>query len=167
MSKSPVNQRILVSGDDTVSIEHRFPTHRQDPLRAWRKLFPPNPHIKLYAIQQGEDGPVKIGVAQKPWERLATLQTASPVRLRGVAAWSGSIAEEKALHELFAEDRLEGEWFKPSEELLALVEWLGFPTCEFAKPANCLSYRSLELNVEMRGTCESCGIQFGLELEAA
>lgn len=129
-----------------------------NPLRAWRTMFPPDPHISLYAIQAGEDGPVKIGLARKPWERLAALQTANPVRLRGIAAWSGSVDQEKALHELFAADRLEGEWFKPSAELLALVDFLGGPpNCEFYRERDCLAAGPAWPLV---GTCNGCGIQF-------
>jgi hypothetical protein len=132
-----------------------------DAFRAWRKLFPPsNPPISLYAIQAGDDGPVKIGIALKPWERLATLQTANPVRLRGLAAWPGSPAEEEALHKLFANDRLEGEWFNPSTELIALVDWLGAPTCEFVKPASCPGHRCTEPGTTLPAACESCGVEF-------
>lgn len=114
----------------------------------------------MYAIQAGEDGPIKIGLAAKPWERLATLQTANPVRLHGRAAWRGSPAEEKALHEMFATDRLEGEWFRPTPEIVGLVEWLGAPTCEFVRPADCLGH---VYDGAMRGMCGGCGVEFDPE----
>ena len=133
----------------------------RDAFRVWRKLFPPSDQpVSLYAIQAGDDGPVKIGIASRPWERIATLQTANPVRLRGLAAWRGSAAEEAALHKLFAEDRLEGEWFKPSADLIALVEWLGAPTCEFVNPLNCLGDRLTESTAMLPATCQSCGMEF-------
>lgn len=133
----------------------------RDAFRLWREAFPPSATpVSLYAIQAGEDGPVKIGIASKPWERIATLQTASPVRLRGLAAWRGSMDEERAIHKLFAEDRLEGEWFKPSADLIALVEWLGAPTCEFVNPANCLGEQITESTAMLPATCKSCGMGF-------
>lgn len=74
----------------------------------------------VYFIQAGEDGPVKIGVAAEPFKRLAELQTGNPARLRVVAIIEGDTGIEKALHERFAEHRLEGEWFKPTHVLLAI-----------------------------------------------
>lgn len=132
-----------------------------NPFELWRKMFPPaRIPVSVYAIQQGDDGPIKIGIASKPWERLATLQTASPYRLRGLAAWPGSAAEEAALHEVFAADRLEGEWFKPSPELIALVEWLGMPTCEFVKPESCLGHLVMDSTAMLPMACPSCGVEF-------
>lgn len=127
----------------------------------WREKFPPaRIPTSVYAIQMGEDGPIKIGTAQKPWERIATLQTASPYRLRGLAAWPGSVAEEAALHKHFAEDRLEGEWFKPSPELLAVVDFLGGASCEFTRPENCLGHLVMESTAMLPMACSSCGVEF-------
>jgi hypothetical protein len=131
----------------------------------WRETFPPDRRNSLYAIQMGDDGPVKIGIATKPWERLATLQTASPARLRGLAAWPGSVEKEAALHEIFAEDRLEGEWFKPSPELITFVEWFGFPTCEFVKPQKCMGYLCMLPTTALPATCVSCEVPFDKEPE--
>lgn len=63
--------------------------------------------IKTYLIAAGETGKVKIGKSRDPWERLAQLQTGNPEPLRFIA-----IMEGEAFHSLFADVRLEGEWFE-------------------------------------------------------
>lgn len=128
-------------------------------FKTWRMWFPQHDaNTYVYAIQAGEDGPVKIGTALRPWERLATLQTANPVRLRGVAVWWGSQREERVVHELFADRRLEGEWFKPTDDLLWLVDLLGGgPSCDFHRPSSCF------WNVDspkLPGVCQACDMQF-------
>ena len=80
----------------------------------------------LYAIQAGNDGNVKLGLAANPILRLRNLQTGSPELLRGIAAWRiDSTWEEVRLHRHFARYRLHGEWFRPAPELLELVQRLG------------------------------------------
>jgi hypothetical protein len=108
----------------------------------------------VYAIQAGESGPVKIGIAKSPRERLSTLQTAHYEHLHGIAIWRGGRDQEKLLHETFADSRLIGEWFNPTEELLALVDSLGGGlACEWHPESDCL------MTVECTGTCSACGFQ--------
>jgi Meiotically up-regulated gene 113 len=75
----------------------------------------------VYFVQAESGGPVKIGSAADPEERLRTLQAASAERLviRGVRL--GGFKEERRLHRRFARYHLRGEWFEPREELLALA----------------------------------------------
>jgi Meiotically Up-regulated Gene 113 (MUG113) protein len=76
----------------------------------------------LYAIQAGgDDGPVKIGTAKDPDQRLKTLQTASPVPLTGLCAWRGFSGEEAEIHQRFADHRIRGEWFRPHADLIDFV----------------------------------------------
>jgi hypothetical protein len=85
----------------------------------------PGLFVWVYAIQAGTGGPIKIGVTQKPAERLATLQQGNAETLRGVAAWRAFAADEKWLHQEFAHARIRGEWFEPVPELVELVLRLG------------------------------------------
>ncbi len=76
----------------------------------------------IYFIQQGDDGPIKIGTAVDPVARLRLLQTGNPERLtlRGkVEAWPGG---EGALHRHFKAARMSGEWFRPGPELVAYAD---------------------------------------------
>jgi hypothetical protein len=91
--------------------------------------------IYVYLIQQGTHGPVKIGLAKNPQKRLATLQQANPTKLHGIAAWRGLPFEEAMLHEEFADQRIRGEWFKPTPEILRLAIDYGneFPAWDSAE----------------------------------
>lgn len=72
----------------------------------------------LYFIQAGS-GPVKIGVARNPIERIATLQTAHYERLRILGCMWSSRSYEGHLHRRFAAHRVSGEWFAPVPEIIA------------------------------------------------
>lgn len=82
----------------------------------------------LYAIQAGHSGPVKLGLAKVPAERLATLQVGNADQLRGLAAWRVDPVEERRVHEDFAHARIRGEWFRPVPELIDYVLLRG---CDF------------------------------------
>lgn len=80
--------------------------------------------LYVYFIQQGDDGPIKIGVASSSEQRLAALQSSNPAPLRLLGEMSVGddwfVAREVELrwHERFRSDRLSGEWFASSPELL-------------------------------------------------
>lgn len=79
----------------------------------------------VYFIQMGEDGPIKIGRADRPSSRLRELQTGNPHKLRLIGKFKAPRDAEPLLHSLFPHHRLEGEWFKPDSEILSLVSRLG------------------------------------------
>jgi hypothetical protein len=99
----------------------------------YRQLMRENRHrlTWIYTIQQGDDGPVKIGKAKKPSERIATLQQANPATLNGIAAWRDFPEEEKRLHREFAKYRIRGEWFEPAPELIEYVTHEGGSFCDW------------------------------------
>ncbi len=76
---------------------------------------------RLYFIRAGDNGPVKIGIADSIPERMATLQSASAVTLCLIREIPGNRAQEQWLHQRFAEVRLRGEWFTFTEEMLTVV----------------------------------------------
>lgn len=78
-----------------------------------------NPSV--YFIQAIAGGPVKIGRSITPTERLSSLQTGNPMPLRIIATIPGGAFAERALHRAFADDRVKGEWFSPSRELMAFI----------------------------------------------
>ncbi len=68
----------------------------------------------VYLIQMGRRLIFKIGKSNDPKGRLASLQTASPYKLKIVHLFKAdnASAAEESLHRYFHENRLEGEWFK-------------------------------------------------------
>lgn len=80
----------------------------------------------VYFIQQGNDGPIKIGYAADVEKRLATLQVGNPTPLNLLGVHKGTMKTEKELHKRFAEHRLSGEWFVPTPEIYNIA----FGGCE-------------------------------------
>lgn len=84
---------------------------------------PPPRRGKVYFIQGGEDGPIKIGFTSGAVEkRLIALQCGSPLRLRVVHVVAADKLGEGWAHAHFAASRSHGEWFHPSKELLAFIK---------------------------------------------
>jgi hypothetical protein len=81
----------------------------------------------IYFIRSGNDGPIKIGRARDVARRVRTLQTASaaPLVLLGVIPGDGKV--ERRLHRRFAANRIRGEWFRATPELLAHIDALTRP----------------------------------------
>jgi hypothetical protein len=75
----------------------------------------------IYAIQVGDDGPVKIGRGKNPTARLADLQVGSPFPLRLVAQCSWHDQNETIIHHHLRESYMQGEWFEPTEAVLEVV----------------------------------------------
>lgn len=71
----------------------------------------------VYVIQDGDDGPVKIGEAFDPRSRLGELQCGNhrPLNLRAVVLATDTT--EKELHALWARSRMRGEWFGGGDEV--------------------------------------------------
>lgn len=90
-------------------------TCRRDRVAALRKSkrsFGPRPiQPRLVYFISDAVGHVKIGVAENPHGRLLDLQTANATELRIEATQDGGFAVERALHRLFADDHIQGEWF--------------------------------------------------------
>lgn len=77
---------------------------------------------KIYFIQQGTSGPIKIGHTTSSVEkRLSDLQTAHHQRLRVLATLDGDRSVEQDLHNRFRKYRKTGEWFEPHPDLIAFI----------------------------------------------
>jgi hypothetical protein len=77
---------------------------------------------RVYFVQAGDGGPIKIGLTDDVRARMAQLQTGNPFKLKLLGFFIGSVHDERALHTRFARWRLEGEWFVVTPELLHLIE---------------------------------------------
>lgn len=68
----------------------------------------------IYVIG-AKDGPVKIGFTDKPFSRLATIRTASPVTVEMQGAFDvGNLHREmeRTVHLVLRNERAAGEWFE-------------------------------------------------------
>ena len=76
----------------------------------------------IYFIGSVESGTVKIGKSSNPEKRLARLQTGNSSRLflYGVIKGVNEYYETR-LHKRFEDIRLEGEWFKLTDELIQFI----------------------------------------------
>jgi hypothetical protein len=78
----------------------------------------------IYLVQAGKSGPVKVGWASdygNVARRVGALQVGNHDELHLLATLPGGRDRERALHEQFASDRIRGEWFRPTPELLGLA----------------------------------------------
>lgn len=76
--------------------------------------------MAVYFIRCGDGGLVKIGYAVNPNRRLTLLQTGNPERLTLMRVADGDRSTEAALHKHFAAQRVTGEWFAFSEQMLTI-----------------------------------------------
>lgn len=84
-------------------------TQADDQLTFWNdRLARPT---FVYFIQEGGDGPVKIGFSKRPERRPQKLQTGNPRELLLRHVLPGDRAIEDQLHRRFAPARIRGEWF--------------------------------------------------------
>lgn len=81
-----------------------------------------NPFGTIYFIAPA-GGPIKIGfTVVEPECRLAELQIGSPVPLELVGSRPGYRSDEQWLHGRFTDQRMHGEWFRPTQELWVEIE---------------------------------------------
>jgi hypothetical protein len=80
----------------------------------------------IYFIINDSDTAIKIGyTSSDPLKRLESLQVGHHERLQLLAVTEGDQAAEMRLHSIFADDRLNGEWFRPSDYLTSTIRFLG------------------------------------------
>ena len=60
---------------------------------------------------------IKIGYSKDPVDRVKKLQTGSPIKLHVQASMLGDFKTESGLHEMFNHLRVNGEWFRYTDEL--------------------------------------------------
>lgn len=81
---------------------------------------------RVVYFAQREDGAIKIGTTSDLDARLVRLNSEhGPVQLLGTV--QGSHWLERQVHRQFASARIEGEWFKATDQLLAAADGVGIP----------------------------------------
>jgi len=84
-------------------------------------ISPTQARERVYFVQAEGGGPIKIGRATDVERRVADLQRYSPLPLHVLAVAEGGSALETRLHQRFANTRKHGEWFEPSESIMAVI----------------------------------------------
>lgn len=97
--------------------------------RAWVEARYPNTIARgrkgvLYIASRAKDGAIKIGWTSDVVRRLSELRKDSRSAVELVACFPGDKPDELRLHTRFATDRIEREWYRASESLLAFVNGL-------------------------------------------
>lgn len=106
--------------------ERLLETERQ--LRLWGFWKKPSKQKpKVYFIQAGFSGDIKIGFSYNIEKRLKVLQTSHSEKLRILAALNGDRIVELELHQRFGSYRKKGEWFEPHPELMQFISVLIAP----------------------------------------
>ena len=75
--------------------------------------------MPVYLIRSGADGLVKIGFSDTVHKRISQMQVGSPDRLTILRILDGGRELEAALHAWFKPNRVRGEWFTFSEDMLS------------------------------------------------
>lgn len=100
---------------------------RPGDLERLERLFPSETAVgkgeKVYFLQRGETGPIKIGISKNPKKRITAIQglCAEPVEVLLLLSVD-SRQKEREIHEKFKHLRLKGEWFEPAPDLLGWIE---------------------------------------------
>lgn len=78
----------------------------------------------VYIAVRATDGAVKIGWTSDVMRRIAELRKECRSAVELAACFPGDKPDELRLHGRFAADRLDGEWHRPSDAVLAFVDGL-------------------------------------------
>jgi hypothetical protein len=78
--------------------------------------------VSVYFVTCREMNSVKIGSSLEPNARLKEIQTGCPFPLKLEAVLPGGHEEEHDYHRRFADERLQGEWFKLTDMIELVIK---------------------------------------------
>lgn len=97
---------------------------REIPVSEWALMARAAPRARhLYLVQEGDDGPVKVGIARNAIWRVSSLRGGNPRTLNLRAVWEfpdrpSVLKAERDVQARFAGARLVGEWFNAAPEAI-------------------------------------------------
>lgn len=94
------------------------------PEKSKEKIDPYQRYTNVYFFQLENAGPIKVGVSEKPLERLKQIQSANPYKVNCLFFFNTKYPVESYIRNKFKDSNLEGEWYKPSRKLLCLINKL-------------------------------------------
>lgn len=115
-------------------------------------IMPWGVHGRVYAIKAiMPEGPIKIGYSNALDMRFANINSSCPVELELLGYVGGDFWLEGRLHVLLSRDRLKGEWFRPTDAVMEVVNLIIagdiFALAEWLEPRKMLA-RSVESGVQ-------------------
>lgn len=117
----------------------------------------------IYFIQEGPNGPIKIGKTGAGVEqRLEALQIGNSKKLRLLLSMPGGRRKEMELHDQFSAHWIRGEWFVPAAPLLGYIEKMKESLFDVSKEYK-WSYPILwrETPTSLSDPCPFCGGRHG------
>lgn len=112
----------------------------------------------VYFIRRHSDDAIKIGVTKNMKSRLNNLKLEHG-DLSLIGTIKGGVVREKLLHWIFNGQRLDGEFFKPDQELLSMID-------EYAeKPDYEKTKQTLELDKHLIEALRDIAREHGLTVE--
>lgn len=110
----------------------------------------------IYFIQEGDDGPIKIGKAGAVERRLKSLQTAHHKELSILQVISGGAERESKIKNDLVKFKIKGEWFQPVPEVFEYMRSVKFTEYEVqdGRPFAVLYRESENSRTEI---CPFCG----------
>lgn len=91
----------------------------------WSAPYVKTEHLRecvIYIIRAVPSGNIKIGITDDVARRLRGLRAASYEELEVVSTFPGTGRAEKQIHAQLKASCIRGEWFRPTEEVLAWVD---------------------------------------------
>lgn len=138
-----------------------FDTHAPEQLEFWGSRLSASTYV--YFIQDGERGPVKIGLSKQPTQRLQKLQTGNPRELLLRHVIPGDRAVEHGLHQRFAPARIRREWFGGREYLPIILAFAGGLADRMVHSYDGSGAPTLAVGVEVRTEAEIHRIRCDIE----
>lgn len=89
-------------------------------MTAWRK----SPRFVYFLRRFDGTGPVKIGCSAYPGQRARQISSDLKEKVVVICHAQGGFVEEQRLHRQLATHRLDGEWFHPAPEVLAIAAFI-------------------------------------------
>jgi hypothetical protein len=78
-------------------------------------------HAGVYFLYDPQENALKVGTACNINQRLCTLEVGNPRDLTFIGWIPGGLEEERKVHQSMPEQRIRGEWYRMTPEILAMV----------------------------------------------
>lgn len=96
-----------------------------DLLQLYQSDHVPGKHHRecfIYVIRAVSSGNIKIGIAYDPARRVRSIRSANHEQIELIYFFPGNGARERRIHRHLADARVRGEWFRPTDTVLAWIE---------------------------------------------